>query len=133
MNYRSMNTEHSLSRLPCERCLVESPNIPSNSIAKLPGAKLKMSLETHLPNLVVFTEVLAYYFSSACCTGVVALMNPTHPSCGPLSGAHGPSCLTSLAQSYMFWSLLPLSSLLLKDPWPLRDVYIHHSDRKVTS
>jgi hypothetical protein len=30
-------------------CLVASPNIQSNSIVKLPGVKLKMSLKTHLP------------------------------------------------------------------------------------
>jgi hypothetical protein len=38
--------------LPREFCLVAPPNIPSNSVAKSPGAKLKMSLETYLSGLV---------------------------------------------------------------------------------
>jgi hypothetical protein len=37
---------------PCELCLVASPNIPSNSVARSPSAKLKMSIETYFPDLV---------------------------------------------------------------------------------
>jgi hypothetical protein len=39
---------------PCELCLVASPNIPSNSVARSPGAKLKMRLETYLHFLVFY-------------------------------------------------------------------------------
>jgi hypothetical protein len=52
MSYCSMNTESSLSKLSMWSHLVASPNIPSNSIARPPSAKLKISLKTHLPNTV---------------------------------------------------------------------------------
>jgi hypothetical protein len=53
-----------VSLLILELCLVVSPNIPSNSIARLPGTKLKMSLETYLPNLlcaIFYLEWLGQY------------------------------------------------------------------------
>jgi hypothetical protein len=38
---------------PCELCLVASPNIPSNSVARSSNGKLKLSLVTYLHDVVV--------------------------------------------------------------------------------
>jgi hypothetical protein len=50
--YCSVVTECSLSKHPRDLCLIASPNITSNSIARSSGTKLKISLETFLPVLV---------------------------------------------------------------------------------
>jgi hypothetical protein len=47
-----MNTNAAYPDFPYELCLIASSNIPSNSNARSPGAKLKMRLETYLPDLV---------------------------------------------------------------------------------
>jgi hypothetical protein len=40
------------SNFPYDLCLVASPNIPSKNIVTSRGMKLKMSLESYLPDLV---------------------------------------------------------------------------------
>jgi hypothetical protein len=57
----------------CELCFVESPNIPSNSVARSPGAKLKMSLETYLPDLVNNNRYANAYPSLARIWGIASL------------------------------------------------------------